>query len=164
MTKDAIEYQSDDVSPDDTGEKQASTRFRPGQSGNPRGRPKGSRNKLMEASIQALGEDFDVHGADAIRQFRMRDPGGYSKMVFNLHPRKVEAVLDATVTHDFENQSTTEILEIVAVEAGEEAAMTLAKMFDLEMPKLIDLNPEPKESPEQRVRRIEAERRNWEIK
>ena len=37
--------------PDSTGMKQGgAARFRPGQSGNPKGRPKGSRNKL--------GEDF----------------------------------------------------------------------------------------------------------
>src|SRR5262245_36762420 len=38
--------------------------FKPG---NP-GRPKGSRNKLGEAFIQALAEDFERHGAEVIER------------------------------------------------------------------------------------------------
>ena len=39
--------------PDDTGEKQAGRQFQPGQSGNPNGRPKGSRNAATLA-IESL--------------------------------------------------------------------------------------------------------------
>lgn len=48
-------------SPDSTGEKQENTRFKPGQSGNPAGRPKNVRNKatvvalaLLEGEAEAL--------------------------------------------------------------------------------------------------------------
>ena len=46
--------------PEDTGQK-LDTRFKPGRSGNPGGRPKGSRNKLGEAFVQALADDFSEH-------------------------------------------------------------------------------------------------------
>src|SRR6478735_2642876 len=36
--------------------------FRPGQSGNPRGRPKGARNKLGEEFLAELYNDFEANG------------------------------------------------------------------------------------------------------
>jgi hypothetical protein len=47
--------------PDNTGGKQARGRFRPGQSGNPKGRPQGSRHRvslLVESLIEARAEDI----------------------------------------------------------------------------------------------------------
>jgi hypothetical protein len=76
-------------SPDDTGQKQVLTRFKPGQSGNPAGRPKGSRNRLGAAFIDALENDFGEHGVDVIKQVRMRDPVAYTKIVANILPREV---------------------------------------------------------------------------
>jgi Family of unknown function (DUF5681) len=46
------------------------TRFKPGQSGNPKGRPKGSRHKLSEAALRDLCADFEVGGAEAIERCR----------------------------------------------------------------------------------------------
>jgi hypothetical protein len=43
---------------DNTAPKQRGIPFKPGQSGNPDGRPRGSRNKLGEAFVQALADDF----------------------------------------------------------------------------------------------------------
>ena len=63
-------------------------RFLTANNGGP-GRPKGSRNKLGEAFIQALSDDFAEHGVDTIRQVRMRDPISYVKVVANVLPREV---------------------------------------------------------------------------
>ena len=43
------------------------TQFRKGTTGNPKGRPKGARNKLGEDFIQALYEDFQVHGLESAK-------------------------------------------------------------------------------------------------
>lgn len=88
-----------DVSPDDTGDKQISTRFKPGTSGNPKGRPKGSRSKLATDFIAALSADFDEHGIAAVETVRQRNPEVYLKIIGAIIPAKLETSL--TVTNIF---------------------------------------------------------------
>lgn len=63
------------------------TRWAPGQSGNPRGRPKGSRNKLAEAFIGALMSDFEEHGEAVIADVRRNDPVAYLAIISRVIPR-----------------------------------------------------------------------------
>jgi hypothetical protein len=77
-------------------EKDEKGRFLSGNSGG--GRPKGSRNKLGEAFIEALHDDFNEHGVKAIQDMRTDDPGGYVRVVAGLLPKelKIETVSDLT--------------------------------------------------------------------
>ena len=61
--------------------------FQPGQSGNPKGRAPGSRNKLGEAFIEALYADFQEHGVETIAKVREEKPDQYLKVVASLMPR-----------------------------------------------------------------------------
>jgi hypothetical protein len=61
--------------------------WKPGQSGNPAGRPKGSRHKLSEEFIRALAEDFENHGKDAIVKMREDRPGDYIRVIASLMPK-----------------------------------------------------------------------------
>src|SRR6516165_7388433 len=63
-------------------------RWLPGQSGNPAGRLRGSRNKLSEAVICALLRDFSKHGEKAIAKVRRDQPGVYLKVIALLIPRE----------------------------------------------------------------------------
>jgi hypothetical protein len=62
------------------------TQFKPG---NP-GRPKGSRNKLSEAFIKALADDFREHGHDAIEAVRANKPESYLGVIGRLMPKLLE--------------------------------------------------------------------------
>lgn len=64
--------------------------FKPGQSGNPAGRAKGSRNKLGQAFVEALSDDFTAHGKAVIQAVRVEKPAEYLKVVASLLPKQVE--------------------------------------------------------------------------
>jgi hypothetical protein len=64
--------------------------WQPGQSGNPAGRPKGSRVKLAEDFFKALADDFAANGAAAIVRMRDEKPNEYAKMVATLMPKEIE--------------------------------------------------------------------------
>jgi hypothetical protein len=80
-----------DADPNTNGkEKAKSTLFQPGQIANPAGRPKGSRNKLGEQFIQALQQDFETNGVQAIATVREERPHEYLKVVASLLPKQIE--------------------------------------------------------------------------
>lgn len=101
------------------------TQFKPGQGG----RPKGSRNKLNEAFIQALCADFDTHGAEVIQRTREEKPDVYMKVVASLLPREVEIKRPLEDMSDDELVNAIELIRASirydpagASERGDEAA------------------------------------------
>jgi hypothetical protein len=68
----------------------AQHQFKPGQSGNPGGIAKGTRNKLNGDFLRTLSADFDKYGKKAIEEAREKDPVGYVKVIASLVPKQVE--------------------------------------------------------------------------
>ena len=64
--------------------------WKPGQSGNPKGRPKGSRNRLSESVVADILADWEEHGAAAIREVRETKPSDYLKVVASILPKQAE--------------------------------------------------------------------------
>jgi hypothetical protein len=62
--------------------------FEPRQSGNPAGRPIGSRNKLSESFIAELFADFEQHGAAAIVAMRAANPTAYIRVIAGYCPKR----------------------------------------------------------------------------
>ena len=69
-------------------------KWKPGQSGNPKGRPKGSRDVITKAFIDDLTNDWREHGAEALEQARKERPAEYVRMVANLLPKEAKVQLN----------------------------------------------------------------------
>ena len=69
--------------------------FKQGQSGNPKGRPKGARNRLGTQFLEALEVDFNKHGAQAIALVREKKPEVYMRVVADLLPKEANINVEA---------------------------------------------------------------------
>jgi len=95
------------------------TRFKPGETRNPNGRPKGSRHKLDECFVKALYEDFKEGGVDAIRACRTDKPDVYLNVIAKVLPKQVEMKADDALADLAQGLSAVaEFLGQVAAEAG----------------------------------------------
>ena len=96
-----------------------------GQSGNPKGRPKGSRNKLGEAFLADMHDKWLEHGSDVIQRVIDDKPEVFLKVVASLIPKELKVSNDVrdmteeeiiaelrelhkTVGHLFEDPETTQ--------------------------------------------------------
>lgn len=78
------------------------TRFQPGQTGNPGGKPVGARNSLNAKFLKALTTAFDEGGIEAIRKCRDEDPSAFVRAMVALQPKELEVTRDpfANMTED----------------------------------------------------------------
>ena len=65
------------------------TPWQPGKSGNPAGRPKGSRNRLGEDFVGSLQEHFATHGDEAIERLYNSDVAAYMNVIARVIPKEV---------------------------------------------------------------------------
>ena len=83
-----------------------------GQSGNPAGRPRGSRSRLAEAVIEEVMDDFRKHGAGVVREVRESHPQVYLQIVSRLLPQNVAIEIDArkSIT-EFSSEELAQMLQ-----------------------------------------------------
>ena len=71
--------------------------WKPGQSGNPVGRPKGSRNKLSEDFFRDLCDAWQAFGKPALETMAMLYPVEFVRLVASLMPKEPEATIAPVV-------------------------------------------------------------------
>ena len=90
------------------------TRFKPGQSGNPAGKPKGSLNRLQGDFMHELAESFAKHGKSAIEAVIADKPHEFLKICASLMPKELTV--------------TTTVLDEMSLEQLEESLATLKRL------------------------------------
>ena len=76
------------------------SKWKPGQSGNPKGRPKGSRDRINKAFVDDLTDDWREHGQKAVEQVRKERPAEYVRIVASLLPK--EAMVQVNLQNELD--------------------------------------------------------------
>ena len=99
------------------------TQFKRGQSGNPRGRPQGSRNKLSEDFFRDLCDAWQAFGKPALETMAMLYPVEFVRLVASLMPKEPEATITPVV---MERMSDAQLDALIAqcIEDGLDPAVT----------------------------------------
>ena len=84
--------------------------WKPGQSGNPAGRPKGSRNKLSEEFFRDLCDAWQVFGKPALMTMAWMYPVEFVRLVASLMPKEPEV----TIAPVIERMSDAQLEAIIA--------------------------------------------------
>jgi hypothetical protein len=86
--------------------------FRPGQSGNPGGKPLLARNRLSARFLGELASDFDQHGRAAIVACREQSPERYLAIVASLLPKELKLERDPALA-DYSDNELQGMLELL---------------------------------------------------
>jgi hypothetical protein len=97
--------------------------WKPGQSGNPKGRPKGSRNKFSEDFLRDFHEAWLTLGRAALETMAMLYPVEFVRLAASLMPREPEATIAPVV---MERMSDAQLDAMIArcIEDGLDPAAT----------------------------------------
>src|SRR5262245_41098299 len=120
--------------------------WQPGQSGNPAGRLRGSRNKLSEEVICALLRDFRRHGEKAIAKVRQTQPGVYLKVLALLIPRE-HKVEHSNPLKDLTDEQLEAMIEYIETSLAAQAGRSVKLIEGTIEPTAVEVAPPALEPP-----------------
>lgn len=85
--------------------------YQKGQSGNPKGRPMHSRQKLTEKFIDDLSKFYEVEGASLIKRVADEQPAMLLQVVARLLPKDLNLNVSGTIETDLTDQQRIRIAE-----------------------------------------------------
>jgi len=112
-TKDIVNPVDDEDSVD-TKQKSGLRPWKPGQSGNPAGRPLGARSKFSMAFYEDLLDVWTEHGREAMVTTAKKDPATFVRVAASLMPKQVKAEITDMRT------LVVELVGATLIPAGEE--------------------------------------------
>lgn len=74
--------------------------WKPGQTGNPKGRPVAARQRLTDSFIRDLSAHYAQHGAEIITRVAEEDPVAYMNIVARFIPKETELTITGNVNLD----------------------------------------------------------------